>query len=275
MARGKVRAKVVLTVATVAFSLVAYNAFAIGDHYGKDHLTLTIEKIQPLKDGKIEIHYRTLVETVWWCPGANGKKTDAGTELTFVRASYKHKPKVTYPRKPGEKGTAIIVVPNDGKPIFRVAGEKRIKVYPVDDVGQPANTEQLESSAWWLNRAVDYAKRIEDAEARSEANNKLVYALTEEGDFARALQSASEVTKPQIRVYAFSRIAKFAHKKGDTATCDEALRIAREIAIPAQFVSQRHDPALLRAGSFRRSGHLCRGCSGSISEALRLSDRGR
>ena len=130
MARGKVRAKVVLTVASVAFSLVAYNAFAIGDHYGKDHLTLTIEKIQPLKDGKIEIHYRTLVETAWWCPGANGKKTDAGTELTFVRASYKHKPKVTYPTKPGEKGAAIIVVPNDGKPIFRVAGEKRIKVYP-------------------------------------------------------------------------------------------------------------------------------------------------
>ena len=37
MARGKVRAKVVLTVASVAFSLVAYNAFAIGDHYGKSN----------------------------------------------------------------------------------------------------------------------------------------------------------------------------------------------------------------------------------------------
>ena len=101
---------------------------------------------------------------------------------------------------------------------------------------QPANTEQLQSSAWWLNRAVDYTKQIEDAEARSQANYKLTYALTQEGNFAGALQSASEVAKPQIRVYAFSRIAKFAHQREDKATCDKALRIAREIAISAEFV---------------------------------------
>ena len=100
---------------------------------------------------------------------------------------------------------------------------------------QPANAEQLESPAWWLNRAVDYAKQIEDAESRSQANYKLTYALAQDGDFARALESASEVTKPQIRIHAFSRIAKLAHEKRDTATCDKALRIARAIAIPAKF----------------------------------------
>ncbi len=105
------------------------------------------------------------------------------------------------------------------------------------DAQQPANAEQLESSAWWLNRAVDYAKQIEDDEARSQANYKLTYALTHEGDFARALQSASEVIKPQIRVYAFSRVAKFAHQREDKETCDKALQIAREVAIPAENIS--------------------------------------
>jgi len=100
---------------------------------------------------------------------------------------------------------------------------------------QAASAEQLKSSVWWLNRAVHYAKQIEDAEARSHANYKLTYAHAQDGDFARALQTASEVTKPQIRVYAFSRIAKLAHDKQDKQTCDKALRIAREVAIPAEI----------------------------------------
>jgi hypothetical protein len=134
MTRRKLRAAVALAAATAVCSLAAYNAFAnafgIGGHYGEDNYTLTIEKVQPFKDGQIEIHYRPMVESVWWCPGANGKKTDAGTELTFVRAFHKFNPKVTYPMRRGEKGTAIIVVPGGGKPIFRVAGKRRIQVYP-------------------------------------------------------------------------------------------------------------------------------------------------
>ena len=130
MAHSKVQSRVVLAVATVAFTLVAGHVLASEDHYGGKSLPVNIEKIQPLKDGKIEIHYRTMIESLWWCPGANGKKSDAGTELTFVHVSHKARPKVTYPRKSGEKRTAIIVVPADGKPIFLVHGKKRIKLYP-------------------------------------------------------------------------------------------------------------------------------------------------
>lgn len=99
---------------------------------------------------------------------------------------------------------------------------------------QPAGDEQLMSSAWWLNRAVDYAKQIEDLPARGNAHYNLTYVFAQDGDFVRALQSASEVTEPQIRVYSFSRIAKLAHEKGDKATCDKALQVAREVAIPAE-----------------------------------------
>ncbi|MHC4403944.1 MAG: tetratricopeptide repeat protein [Planctomycetota bacterium] len=99
---------------------------------------------------------------------------------------------------------------------------------------QPANAEQLNSSAWWLARAVHYAQQIKDADARSHAHYKLTYVHAQDGEFARAFQSASEVTKPQVRVYAFSRIAKLAHESGDKLACDMALQIAREVAIPAE-----------------------------------------
>jgi len=100
-----------------------------------------------------------------------------------------------------------------------------------------AGAEQWESSAWWLNRAVDYARKIEDAEARSHANYNLAYVLADKGDFDRALEAASEVIGPQVRVYAFGRIAKLAHEHEGKATCDKALQIARETAIPAQNIS--------------------------------------
>ncbi|MBC8872562.1 MAG: hypothetical protein H8E44_24270 [Planctomycetes bacterium] len=100
---------------------------------------------------------------------------------------------------------------------------------------QPASPEQLNSSAWWLNRAVQFAKQIKDAEARSHANYKLTYVHAHDGDFPRALESAANVSGPQIRVYAFSRIAKVAHENGDKLTCDKALRVAREVAIPAEI----------------------------------------
>jgi hypothetical protein len=98
------------------------------------------------------------------------------------------------------------------------------------DTGPPAGSEQRKSSAWWLGRAVDYAGRIEDVEARSHGHKMLAYALAHHGDFARALRAASEVIGPQIRVYAFGQIARRAHAGGDAAACEEALGITRESA---------------------------------------------
>ena len=123
--------------------------------------------------------------------------------------------------------------------IFRRAGIAVLMIgcATLAEAQQPATVEQLESSTWWLNRAVDYAKQIEDAQARSEADYKLTYGLAGEGWFDRALQSASQVAEPRNRVHAFSRIAKSAHERKDKATCEKALRIARETAIPGENMS--------------------------------------
>lgn len=95
--------------------------------------------------------------------------------------------------------------------------------------------EQLNSARWWLDRAVIFADQIEVGEDRSEAHYKLTFALARDGDFGRALVAATAVTNPQTQIYSFAFVAKLAHEKGDEETCTKALKIAREIAIPAQI----------------------------------------
>lgn len=94
--------------------------------------------------------------------------------------------------------------------------------------------DDLTSASWWLNRAIVYADQIPVGEDRSEAHYKLATTLANEGAFAQAVAAAAEVSKPQIQVYAFSRIATLAHERGDEKTCDSALGLAREVALTAR-----------------------------------------
>jgi len=94
---------------------------------------------------------------------------------------------------------------------------------------------QLKSADWWLQRAIKFADQVPAGEDRSEAHYKLTYALANKGHFGRAMTAASQVSEPQIRVYAFSYVAKKAQLAGDEATCTEALKIARAAATPAEI----------------------------------------
>jgi tetratricopeptide (TPR) repeat protein len=99
----------------------------------------------------------------------------------------------------------------------------------------PPVADRLQSSDWWLDRALKFADTIPAGEDRDEAHYKLTYALANKGDFNRALLTAEEVTEPQIRVYAFSRIAKLAQQAGDNLICEQALEVAHETAVPAEI----------------------------------------
>ncbi len=101
--------------------------------------------------------------------------------------------------------------------------------------GQQPEDPQIRSSQWWLDRAASYAEKIVQQEDRSEAHYKLTYAFANRGDFGRALIAASAVNDPQLQVYSFSYVAKQAHQKGDQATCSRALKLARDVAIPAKI----------------------------------------
>ena len=89
-----------------------------------------IQQAALIEDGKVKITFRGMPETLWYCPGANGKTTKDAIELTFVRAPLKNKPKVTYPATVDDDGfTRCIVVDAKGKPLFLKSGNTRMRVF--------------------------------------------------------------------------------------------------------------------------------------------------
>jgi len=122
-----------LTLTTIAFLFASLTpADAAKKFYGAGQLQ--IKKVTQQKDGNVEITFSPLIETLYHCPGANAKMTDKGIELTFVRASYKRKPKVDYPAKSvPNKPLKIIVVPAKNKPLFLKDRSKVIPILPTDD----------------------------------------------------------------------------------------------------------------------------------------------
>ena len=99
---------------------------------------------------------------------------------------------------------------------------------------------ELESSAWWLQRAVKHADGIADEGPRSYAHHQLTYVLAREGDLLEAARSAAKVTSPQHRLYGYSFVAKRASEVGDEARCQAALAEARRIALAGKIFMNSH-----------------------------------
>ena len=117
------------------FALVAGMAcISFGRDYSGD--ALTIKEAKLTDNGMVQITFTTMPETVWYCPGANGKVTKDGIELKFVRSWFKWKPKVHYPAKPVKKNNHLeqrILINAKGKPLFIRSGKKWIKIFPKDE----------------------------------------------------------------------------------------------------------------------------------------------
>lgn len=106
--------------------------FNSGIYGGKD---LNIKEAVLTKDGEVRITFTTLTETMYFCPGANGKTTEERIELSFVRESYKNRPNVTYPAKSADAKKSIdqyILIDAQGKPIYLNTGKGSIKIYPTN-----------------------------------------------------------------------------------------------------------------------------------------------
>lgn len=81
-------------------------------------------------EGQFEITFSTLMETIYCCPGANGKLTDQGLELTFVRSLFNKKAKVDFPVSPEEtRFGGLITVDVKNKPVFIRSGDKLVKIW--------------------------------------------------------------------------------------------------------------------------------------------------
>lgn len=84
-----------------------------------------IASVKATAEGKLEIKFNTLAETLYFCPGANATKKDDALELRFVRCSIRKKCKVDHPAKDGR-----LTIPAGEKPIFVADGKKRVKIWP-------------------------------------------------------------------------------------------------------------------------------------------------
>lgn len=93
--------------------------------------SVTIKKAKRIKDAKVKITFRAMPETLFFCPGANGKTTKDGLILTFVRSSIKRKLQVQYRAKViSDTATRFIVVDAKDQPIYMKSGKKLVKIYP-------------------------------------------------------------------------------------------------------------------------------------------------
>jgi len=97
---------------------------------------LDIKEVKLTDSGEVEITFTTLIESAWYCPGANGKVGKEKKVLTFVRAWYSQRPKVDFPArlKDHQKKTleSVIRVDSKGQPIFVKSGKNLIKIYPAE-----------------------------------------------------------------------------------------------------------------------------------------------
>ncbi len=103
-----------------------------GIYAGKD---LNIKEAVLTNDGEVRITFTTLTETIYFCPGANGKTTAERIELSFVRESNNSRPNVTYPAKSTDAKKSLdkyILIDAKGKPIYLNTGNGSIKIYPAN-----------------------------------------------------------------------------------------------------------------------------------------------
>lgn len=100
--------------------------------------------------------------------------------------------------------------------------------------GAAATADDSSNKIWWLNKAAEYADLVQPVDDRTEAHYKLVYALAKEDMFPLAVSATAEISKPQLRIYAITQIAKRAHAVADVETCDTSLRLAHEVALVAE-----------------------------------------
>jgi hypothetical protein len=116
-------------------AFVTFVTFAAADRsYQGDNLE--IHSVEVKDDGSIQIAFSPLVETMWYCPGADAKATEKGVELKFVRAGFKKKPKVDYPAKNGSidgKAVKLITLPKETKAILLREGKELRKIYPSEE----------------------------------------------------------------------------------------------------------------------------------------------
>lgn len=124
-------AKRIALVVALLFGGVAVATSADRKSYQNE--TITIKNVKRLGDSSVQIVYRTIAETMWYCPGADIKEIAEGLEVRFVRERLNKKKKVDHPGKvfgDGTKAWKVLTIPSKGEALYIRNGRKLVELLP-------------------------------------------------------------------------------------------------------------------------------------------------
>jgi len=99
----------------------------LGMEYNSDKITIvSVEQ----NANKVKVSYRTIMETLYFCPGVLVKETAKNISVVFVRCGIKDECPVTLKAQQGEDGIDIVEIENKVLPIFLVYEGGKEKLFP-------------------------------------------------------------------------------------------------------------------------------------------------
>ncbi len=126
--------KLALLIAVPAALVAALVTSSAKRTYHGDYLT--IHEVTAREDGTIQIAFSTLIETMWFCPGADAVETPDGIVIRFLRVGFKERPEVDYPATAAEIDGRIaqtITLPAGTRAVFYQNGDERQELLPAKE----------------------------------------------------------------------------------------------------------------------------------------------
>ena len=118
--------------ARFSVSILVFLMFSACNGEAMDNYTqsgITIDRIEKVPPGSVKIYFRAMLETLYYCPGANVADGNDGVEVEFVRCSIKDQCATTHPvQKDGD--VEFILIKNDSKPVYHKWESDRALVFP-------------------------------------------------------------------------------------------------------------------------------------------------
>ena len=123
------RAKLAALIVTLVFGGMVISSSA--DKVSYQNEQITVKNVKRMKDSSVQIVYRTIAESMWYCPGAEIKKIAEGLELTFIGVKYNKKQTVEHLRKILREGTKVwnvVTIPSNEEAFFIRNGRNLVKL---------------------------------------------------------------------------------------------------------------------------------------------------
>jgi len=98
------------------------------DTYNYDQITIL--SVEPVGEDAVKVRYRIMLETLYFCPGANMEVNQNETLITFVRCPINKICAVTNVANKESSGEDSIMVANNKTPIYIVSDGAKKKIYP-------------------------------------------------------------------------------------------------------------------------------------------------